>query len=258
MKVFKKVLFTISIFFMYALFVNAASYDIYTAKYKCPVRKDASEKAESLKSGNDTINIKKDQQVEYIETKLGLNNGKENQEWYKVKFDYAAREYTGYIAKACMNDVKKVSYSDDTAFEESIKEFPESYKKYLRMLHALHPTWSFRIDKTNLDWEKAAEAESQKGTSAISHLYPSLIFKDEANPNGIVVDGSNWYAPAKDAVKYYMDPRNFLNENGIFMFEGLSYNEVADESLDTILKDTFMDSEFTEEDYTKSYKQAFI
>lgn len=238
--------------------VNAASYDAYTVKYKCPVRVDASENADSIKSGNDTVYVYPYQQINFIETKLGPNNGKQNQTWYKVKFDYAAREYTGYVAKACMYDVKTYSYTDDTSFEESIKDFPESYKPYLRTLHAMHPNWVFKADLTNLDWETAAEAESQKGTSAISYLYPSLIFKDEANPDGIIVDGYTWYAPAKDAVKYYMDPRNFLNEKGIFMFQSLSYNESEDSAVSEVLSGSFMSGSFTENDVEKTYAQAFI
>lgn len=238
--------------------VNAASYDAYTVKYKCPVRTDASENAQSIKSGNDTVYVYPGSQVDFIETKLGPNNGKQNQTWYKVKFDYAAREYTGYVAKACMYDTKKYSYNDDSSFEESIKTFPESYKPYLRMLHAMHPNWNFKADLTNLDWEKSAEAESQKGTSAISHLYPSLIFKDEANPDGIIVDGYTWYAPAKDAVKYYMDPRNFLNEKGIFMFQSLSYNESEDTAVSEVLSGSFMSGAFTENEVEKTFAQAFI
>jgi len=238
--------------------LNAASYKVYISKYKCPIRLAPSEHAANLKNGNDNVYVYQNQLVTYLSTSYGPNNGLENQEWYKIKFDYAAREYTGFIAKACMNDPVTYTYSDDTAFEESIKAFPDSYKPYLRVLHAMHPNWSFKIDKTGLNWETAAEAESQKGTSAISYLYPSLIFKDSSNPNGIVVDGSSWYAPAKDAVKYYMDPRNFLNEKNIFMFETLSYDVNQDSSVSEILKGSFMSGSFTEGEVTKTYADAFI
>lgn len=36
-------------------------------------------------------------------------------------------------------------------------------------------------------------------------------------------DGSTWFNASTDVVGYYMDPRNFLNENNIYMFEDLSY-----------------------------------
>lgn len=238
--------------------VKAASYDVYTVKYKCKVRTSPSDLVSAIKNGNDDVTVSVNQQLEYIKTVKGPNNGLQNQDWYAVKFDYAAREYIGYVAKACMYDVKTYSYSDDASFEQSISSFPESYKPYLRKLHAMHPNWTFKADYTNLNWEEAAESESQKGTSAISYLYPSLIFKDSANPNGIIVDGTSWYAPAKDAVKYYMDPRNFLTEKNAFMFQSLSYNSAEDSSVQKLLDGTFMEGSFTENGYTKTYAEAFI
>lgn len=259
----KKINFLVTLFVIFSCFilvpkVSAASYDLYTVRYKCPVRTEASDKSASIKNGNDTVYVYQNQQVDYIKSATGPNESNKNATWYAVKFDYAAREYTGYVAKACMYDTKTYSYNDDSAFEESIKVFPESYKPYLRKLHAIHPNWTFKADYTGIDWGEAAEAESQKGTSAISHLYPSLIFKDSANPDGIIVDGKNWYAPAKEAVMYYMDPRNFLTEKNIFMYQSLSYNANEDSSVKEILKGSFMEGTFTENGCTKTYADAFI
>jgi len=36
-------------------------------------------------------------------------------------------------------------------------------------------------------------------------------------------DGSTWFNASSQVVGYYMDPRNFINENNIYMFEDLSY-----------------------------------
>ena len=264
MKIRKKSFYLLTLFTVMVTFslfigkVNAGSYDLYQVRYKCPVRTEASDKSSSIKNGNDTVYVYPNQQLEYIKSATGPNEGNNNATWYAVKFDYAAREYTGYVAKACMYDVKTYSYSDDTSFEQSISSFPDSYKPYLRKLHAMHPNWTFKADYTGLDWEASAEAESQKGTSAISYLYPSLIFKDSMNPNGIIVDGTSWYAPAKDAVKYYMDPRNFLTEKGIFMFQSLAYNSSEDSSVQELLNGTFMEGSFTENGVKKMYAQAFI
>ncbi|HIU40002.1 MAG TPA: hypothetical protein IAB68_01700 [Candidatus Aphodocola excrementigallinarum] len=264
MKICKKSFYLLTLFTVMVTFslfigkVNAGSYDLYQVRYKCPVRTEASDKSSSIKNGNDTVYVYPNQQLEYIKSATGPNEGNNNATWYAVKFDYAAREYTGYVAKACMYDVKTYSYSDDTSFEQSISSFPDSYKPYLRKLHAMHSNWTFKADYTGLDWEASAEAESQKGTSAISYLYPSLIFKDSMNPNGIIVDGTSWYAPAKDAVKYYMDPRNFLTEKGIFMFQSLAYNSSEDSSVQELLNGTFMEGSFTENGVKKTYAQAFI
>ena len=238
--------------------INAASFNVYTVRYKCKVRTSPSDLVSAIKNGNDDVNVYPDMELDYIKTEKGPNSGKSNQDWYAVKFDYAAREYTGYVAKACMYDTKTYSYNDDSSFENSISSFPDSYKPYLRKLHAIYPNWTFRADYTNLNFETAAEAESQIGQSAISHLYPSLKFTNSIYPNGIVVDGTSWYAPCKDAVKYYLDPRNFLNSKNMFMFKGLSYNQNEDSSVQNILDGSFMEGSFNENGYTKTYAQAFI
>lgn len=238
--------------------VNAASYDIYTVKYKCNVRTSPSDQSSVIKNGNDDVKVYAGQELEYLKTATGPNNGLSNQTWYAVKFDYAAREYTGYVAKACMYDTKTYTYNDDAAFEQSIREFPESYKPYLRKLHAIHPNWTFAVDNTGLDWNDSVTAESRIGQSAISNLYPSLFYRDTQNPNGIIVDGTTWYAPCYDAVGYYLDPRNFLNEKSIFMFESLLYNANQDASVQGILNGSFMSGSFSEDGYTKTYASAFI
>lgn len=245
-------------YFMFIPNVKAASYDVYTVKYKCPVRTSASDRSSIIKNGNDSVYVYQNQQVDYIKSATGPNEGNNNATWYAIRFDYAAREYTGYVAKACMDDVKTYSYTDDASFEQSISTFPESYKPYLRKLHAIHPNWTFKVDNTNLDWNASVVAESRIGQSAISKLYPSLFYRDDQNPNGIIVDGTSWYAPCYDAVAYYLDPRNFLNEKNIFMFESLLYNANQDTSVQGILNGSFMSGEFTENGYTKTYANAFI
>ena len=39
-----------------------------------------------------------------------------------------------------------------------------------------------------------------------------------------VFDGSSWVTASKEAISYYMDPRNFLDHESIFQFEVLDYN----------------------------------
>ena len=241
--------------------IKAASFDIYTvkssmAKKDCPVRSGAGTDNNIILNGNDKVYVYANQTVDYLGSKEGYNNGKKTT-WYAIKFDYAAREYTGYVVSACFNK-KTYSYNDDSSFEESIKSFPDSYKPFLRRLHAIHPNWNFKPDFTNLDFYASISAESQKYQSAISYLYPSLFYRDKDNPNGIIVDGKSWYAPCFDAVAYYLDPRNFLTDKNIFMFESLIYNANQDALVNGILKGSFMDSTFTEDGYTKTYSNAFI
>lgn len=133
------------------------------------------------------------------------------------------------IDTSCQNNVT------DQAFENSLNAqgFPESYKCKLRLLHTKHPNWVFRGMKTNLDFNTSITAE--QGVSSISggNIYYSIPYTQTE---------SGWYIANRETVGYYLDPRNFLNEERILMFEDLGYKDYYKEStISPILKGTFME-----------------
>lgn len=75
------------------------------------------------------------------------------------------------------------------------------------------------------------------------------------------LDGS-WVAASKEIIMYYMDPRNFLNDTYIFMFENQSYDPSyqTESGVKTILADTFMSKSYTCPDTKKkyTYSQTFM
>ena len=116
-------------------------------------------------------------------------------------------------------------------FEKSMtaQGFPESYKPYLRALHQKYPYWQFKAFKTGVKFQDALTAESKLGENLISNS-KSEAWKskeagayDSATGTWKVFDGSTWVAASKEAIAYYMDPRNFLNDRTVFMFESLEY-----------------------------------
>jgi len=119
----------------------------------------------------------------------------------------------------------------DAEFETymSAQGFPESYKPYLRTLHASHPYWEFRANHLNIDWQTALDSESMVGKNLITNgknvAYKSLESGayNWLSDKFIPFDGSTWVTASKDAVAFYMDPRNFLNDTEVFQFELLSY-----------------------------------
>ncbi len=119
----------------------------------------------------------------------------------------------------------------DEEFELKLDEegFPDSYKPYLRELHQLYPTWVFEAYQTGLDWDTVIQKESALGINLISNgkgvEWKSLETGayNWSTDSFIPFDGSTWVTPSKEALEYYMDPRNFLNDKGIFQFELLIY-----------------------------------
>ena len=61
-------------------------------------------------------------------------------------------------------------YVYDAEFEAELDEqgFPESYKPYLRQMHADYPQWVFQAAHTGLDWSAAVDAESKPGVTLVA------------------------------------------------------------------------------------------
>ena len=163
---------------------------------------------------------------------------------------------------------------EEIDFEDYLDQqgFPESYKPFLRELHALYPNWVFEAFHTDLVWEDVIAEESISGKNLIPNS-KSIEWKsleagayDWTKDKFVVYDGSTWVTASKEALEYYMDPRNFLNESNIFMFEVLRYaSEYQDEDgVESILNNTpFSNRYYTYEDEygnqsMLSYAQTFI
>ena len=152
--------------------------------------------------------------------------------WYRI---YYATNKIGYVCSSYLEVELKPEENTDgipkTEYEKELQElgFPNTYWASLSALHEKYPNWQFEAIDTGLLWSSAVIAESvlgksliqtsnpgYKSTAAGSYNYETDTFK--------VFEGSNWYAASNEVVAYYMDPRNFLNEKQIFMFEKLSYD----------------------------------
>lgn len=110
--------------------------------------------------------------------------------------------------------------------------FPESYKIKLRALHELHPNWVFVGIKTRNNWQATLANENVSGRSlyqSTSSTTQGYLSTADGHYNWetdtfIANDGSTWFQANVETISYYMDPRNFLTESGIFMFEDLNYH----------------------------------
>ncbi len=174
--------------------------------------------------------------------------------WYKIAFN----SKIGYVKKDYITNVKEIpKYDHDADFETNLtnQKFPESYKVLLRELHAAHPNWIFKANHLTMTLKEAVDAESAVGKTLIQDKYAKDSWKsmdkyayDWEKGSYVSYDSGGWVTAARDVVEYYMEPRNFLDENGIYMFLDQTYDEKLQnkEGLKYILKGTFMEGEFPE------------
>lgn len=186
--------------------------------------------------------------------------------WYKI----SCGNVTGYVSAAYVQLTSSGSQgSSDADFESYMTKqgFPESYKPYLRKLHEQHPKWVFTAQKLGVDWNTALKEECVVGRNLV---HSSALASWKSMEKGAYdfnggywygLDGS-WVAASKEIIMYYMDPRNFLNDTYIFMFENQSYNSSyqTESGVKTILADTFMSGSYTCPDTKKkyTYSQTFM
>lgn len=182
----------------------------------------------------------------------------ENMNWCHVCIETNGIEYIGYINAQYValleieggnitgsedepNQDVPVVPIENTDFEAmlAVQNFPEDYKVRLRQIHEAHPTWQFVACHTGLDWNTVIDNESMPGQNLISNTrgveWKSLDYNayNWKTDNFIVYDGSTWVTASRDAISYYMDPRNFLDDMNIFQFELLTY-EPSYQTLDGV------------------------
>lgn len=162
--------------------------------------------------------------------------------------------FQGYVSKA---------KAEELAFEESIAAFPESYKVLLRQLHEAHPNWKFVPFEVEPEWDEVLRNQmklsrnvvpnGRMGTNGRWYNTPTS-WKSTSLPGAynwtanqwVELVGGNWVQASEEAVKYVMDPRNWLTETNIFAFEQLGFNESYHtyDTLKAMMEDTFMDCDY--------------
>ena len=181
--------------------------------------------------------------VDLISKDGGSGHGCKNP-WYKVKYD----EKVGYICSSdqVVIDVADVDLNGDFEKEMLSKGFTESYLPYLKALHEKHSNWNFKAVKTNIDFDTAVTNENYGEISLVDGTDESLRSKEwPYYQNGVYQEiEPGWYVASRDTVSYYLDPRNFLSEEYIFMFEDIKYNASihTEDAVRGVTKGTFLNT----------------
>ena len=189
---------------------------------------------------------------------LGVIKGGDENIWYCVEFMAKGSERRGYIRSDFVNVLttsKDATPTSDAEFENMIAPLPNDYKASLRALHEKHPGWIFEAVDTGLDWNESVAAECSVGKNLVPIRSISSWKSTEPqayNWSGnwwYGFDGGTWASASREIISYYMDPRNFLDESGIYQFEILdSLDYQNEEGVQRIAEGTYLDSSFTDTD----------
>lgn len=116
------------------------------------------------------------------------------------------------------------------------------FKERLDALKKSHPNWTFTIMETGLDWNQVITAETAGHWGSPLNLIQG---KSEAwicsTCGDTAYDNGSWKHASEMAIRYYMDPRNWLTDNAyLFQFLQLDYIESTNEQIYNSLANTFL------------------
>ena len=257
--------FIILLFFMFSFFtfilnVNASTRATIRTNdgYGVLLRKTASTSSSSL------ADVPEYAVVTILDTNAGSGNGCDAK-WYKI--DY--KNKTGYVCNKYIVSTSSTTTSvvAGGAYEETLKtaKFPESYWPYLKYLHQKYPNWQFEALTVNTNFETMANEQYTLGKNLIQSppdgwkRLDTYLYNENRFSTNFSGGGSTWFAPSKEVIKYYLDPRNFLNEYDIFMFEKLSFNATFQTraGVVSLLSNTFMKDK-TSDGQNDTYADIFM
>lgn len=158
-------------------------------------------------------------------------------------------------------------YGGEPAYAATdLNSFPESYRTYIQQMISKHPNWNFVAYETGVSWKELQNYENGYGVNLVENTNPEAWFAkgeqyyDPATGKYTVISAPNWVQASSSLVDYFLDPRNFLNENDVFMFKRLSYNSAyhTEGAVEAILSGTWMYQSKLEDDSSMTYAQAFV
>ena len=217
-----------------------------------------------IKVNGSNLLLNKNHSVTILETVD--SQGDENYpKWCHIKFTYSGKQYEGYVAA---NFVTEKVQSDTSGVV--LNGVPEIYKEYIQELANEHPEWKFVFYDTGLEWSSLFSKDAQGfiGRSLIEKNFSIAYRSTEPGAYNwktdtfIAQDAGRWYQANTQTIAYYMDPRNFFDEENIFMFESLKYDEKyhTASGVESILSNSFMENKKIKntDNNEITYSQAFI
>ena len=168
-----------------------------------------------------------------------------NDRWYKVNY------HDGQIGYVCSTYIVKKEdiTASDSEYEKVLSDagFPSTYWPYLTYLHNKYPNWKFKAVNTGLNWSDVISGESGKNLIE-NTIYDA--YRTSSNPS----EGSSWFEATDGVNAFFLDPRNFLTEKYIFMFENLQYDETTQGT--EIVKSIFGSGYLSADEYVNYFIDA--
>lgn len=230
-----------------AIFVQF-SFNVSAATRKGTVVADVLNiRSQPNKSGNVLGKVQGGATVQINSEQVGqsISDGATSNLWFNITYN----GITGWVSSIYINEIPQ--YDFNQSFESQIAGFPESYKPYLRELHAQYPNWQFYADNVNNTFSGAVSQQLVEMRKQVQLSYHPISWRSmgkgayDWSTNKWIDQNGGWTGASREIIQYYMDPRNFLNSSEIYMFlmqshGGATYTAAE---LKSIVTGSFLDTD---------------
>ena len=151
--------------------------------------------------------------------------------------------------------IRNIAYSNAQKFKLEKVNFSIDNNKYpgyadkIKEVLSKHPNWNIEIVYTGLTFDEVVDGEyAYRGTNLVPSSY-----QGEWIDSTKTYDTGSWYGASRKAIAYYIDPRNFLDENNIFQFLDVNRydgNSVSYDGIRSKVNKTYLN------DYANDINQA--
>lgn len=178
--------------------------------------------------------------VTILKTVSGSTSGCSGGKWHQITY-YGNK--TGYICKNYVTE-KKDTILEDAEYAKTLKSagFPDSYIPYLTYLHNKYPNWQFKPGITKKRFASSVSGEEGKNYMQTKN--------DNYRTSSKPAEGSSWFKVNSGVIAFYLDPRNWLTEERIFMFEDLNYDQTLEKEYPALIKSVFSGGKLADDKYT--------
>ena len=233
----KKKISYILLLVLFFVFSSVDAKDYLVSPYILNLRKGPSTATQSI------IKIPVGETVNRTDEAVYESNDKTNCPNGFIKINY--KTYTGFV---CIDYVREINNNPIPSTPSILSEeewmkyfneqnFPESYKKDLLALHKKYPNWIFKRVETAHDWNTTLDNEEIPGRSlygTCNRNRDGWLSTAQGNYDWFTDtfkshDSSCWFQANRQLISHYMDPRNYFNEEEIFVFEHLRYNKTTND-----------------------------
>ena len=189
--------------------------------------------------------------------------------WYQISYAggsyYVFAEYVTIQSESTSSGSTGSSSQSAGSFEEQLAAFPESYQQLIRNIHASYPNYIFEADYINISYDDAVYYESI-GHRKLVNMYSDGVSWRSLDSGCYDRSSGTWYTfsgdwtdAGIDVIEYYMDPRNFLNTNNMYIFAKQTYTGTETRSgVETIVAGSFLAGNYTDSTGTHSYVDTIM